>query len=134
MPLPPGLAGWGAVVGRVESLRGDMPVRLAGGGSFTGYREFLEGEFETLDLTEDGAPAIVKHLNLLYICGWCDAEAMARVLAMAAEMAGLEVLAMPEGVRRRETAGECFWFNHSLMDAEVAGLHLPALSVTRVSG
>ena len=38
---------------------------------------------------------------------------------------------LPEGIRRRDTATERFWFNHSRAGAVVDGLDLPPLSVTR---
>jgi beta-galactosidase len=43
VPLPPDLPGLDVTVSRVETMRADMPLRLANGGAAIGYREVLEG-------------------------------------------------------------------------------------------
>ena len=130
--LPPAMPGLDALVSRVESLRPDMPVALKTAGAVTLYREFVEGSAEVIEESVDGAPVLIAQGPLAYVSGWLDAAALARVLNWACDKAGLETCEMPEGVRRRETGAECFWFNYSESAAEVAGQTLPPISVTRV--
>ncbi|WP_417524702.1 beta-galactosidase [Marinovum sp.] len=132
LPLPPALPGLDAVVSRVESLRPDMPVALKSAGAVTLYREFVETSAEVIEESVDGEPVLIAEGTLAYVTGWLDAKALARVLTWACDKAGLEICEMPEGVRRRETGAETFWFNYSETAAEVAGRSLPPISVTRV--
>jgi beta-galactosidase len=131
LPLPPALPGWDLTVAAVESLRPDMPMPLQSGGALTLYREIVEGSFDVVERLETGDPAVVRQGNLTYLCGWLGPEALRRVLGRAGEGAGLDCLVMPEGVRRRRTARECFWFNYSAQPAQVAGQELAPLAVLR---
>ena len=47
-PLPPALPGLDVTVSRLETIRPDMPVPLAGGGNAMLYLEELEGEAEVV--------------------------------------------------------------------------------------
>ena len=38
---------------------------------------------------------------------------------------------MPEGVRRRQTGAETFWFNYGRCEARIAGQTIPAAGVLR---
>lgn len=134
VPLPPDLPGWDLVVSRVESLRPDMPAALQHGGAVRGYREIVEGRFVVCDALLDGEPAVVRNDRLVYLCGWFDAAGMVRILGDLAAQAGIETIEMPEGVRRRKTGGECFWFNHSTEARRVAGHDLAPISVLRTLG
>ncbi|MFW8637265.1 beta-galactosidase [Cribrihabitans pelagius] len=131
VPLPPALPGWNLTVTHVESLRPDMPIPLQGGGAVTGYREAVEGDFEAVVQLDDGSPAAAADGRMIYLCGWMDPSALARVLRHAAGEAGLDCLDLPEGVRVRQTGKECFWFNYSAEARKVSGRTLPPVSVLR---
>ena len=132
VPLPPAMPGLDATVSRVESLRPDMPVPLASAGAVTLYREFIETSAEVIEISEDGHPVLIAQGELAYVAGWLDDVALKRVLDWACAQAGIETCDMPEGVRRRDTGAETFWFNYSQDTAKVAGITLPPISVKRV--
>jgi len=45
--------------------------------------------------------------------------------------AEIAIVEMPEGLRRRETSKEMFWFNYGANGVEVEGRSFPPQSVTR---
>ncbi len=130
-PLPPALPALAVTVARVESLRPDMPVPLDGGGAAVGYREILEGGAEVLETTAAGEPVLVAAGRLHYLGAWLDQSALRRVLGGLCAAQGLDTLDLPDGVRLRETGAERFWFNYDTEAHEVAGRHLPPVSVLR---
>jgi beta-galactosidase len=67
-----------------------------------------------------------------YLGGWADDAALDRLVADLAARAGLETERMPEGVRRRDTATERFWFNHGDRPVETPAGLLPPAGVLRV--
>ncbi|WP_299417243.1 beta-galactosidase [uncultured Sulfitobacter sp.] len=131
VPLPPDWAGLDVTVAAVESLRSDTPVALRGGGYFTGYREQIETNAEVLEYCADGQPAFVRQGNFYYLAGWGDQPALRRLFDTLCNNAGLETISLPDGVRCRDTGAERFWFNFDTTAHSVAGLDLPAISVTR---
>ena len=52
-------------------------------------------------------------------------------LTIADEKAGIELFVMPDGLRRRETSKEMFWFNYGTNIVEVQGRSFLPQSVTR---
>ena len=132
LPLPPAFPGLEVVVARVESLRPDMPVAVAGGGAVTGYREELESPQEVLFADEAGGAVAVRNGRLTYMGGWGDAALLDRLVADVTVRAGLEVLALPYGVRLRDTGTERFWFNHNPHPVETSAGTIPAAGVLRV--
>jgi len=128
-PLPPALPGLDVIVSRVESLRPDMPVPLAGGGAATRYLEELEGDAEVLLCTAAGAPVAMRNGQQIYCGGWLDAEALDRLIAQVGAAAGLTIRRLPDGVRTRRTATEEFWFNHTAAPVETEVGVLPAAGV-----
>ncbi|RME15413.1 MAG: beta-galactosidase [Alphaproteobacteria bacterium] len=133
VPLPPDLPRLDLRVARLESLRPDMPVPLSGGGQVTGYREFLElgPGAQVLLATDDGAPVAVRSGRIVYAGALLDAAGWRRLIAPLCAEQGIETVALPDGVRRRETETETFWFNFETREEEAAGRTLPPLSVTR---
>lgn len=132
LPLPPAIQGMDALVSSVESLRPDMPVPLNAGGSVQYYREFLEGAADVVEHSVDEQPVVVESKNILYVAGWLDAIALKRTMTTACERAGLETLDLPDGIRRRQSGQQCFWFNHTTEPIEIGGRRLAPLSVTRL--
>lgn len=133
VPLPPAMPRLDVVVSHVESLRPDSPEPLDQGGAFILYREAIEGAAKVVERTASGAPAVMREGRLTYLGGWPDKAAARRVVSALCARAGLDVVELPEGVRRRDTGTERFWFNHSTEAARVEGLDLPPLSVTRIA-
>ena len=131
VPLPPAINGLDVLVSRVESLRPDMPVSLKSGGAITRYREVLEGDADVVEVTTEGQAAIVKAGRLIYVSGWLDGVAMTRVLRAACTREGVETLDLPDGLRRRQTGSEMFWFNYGAGSVEAFGKSFEAASVTR---
>jgi len=122
VPLPPAFAGLDVTVARVESLRPDMPVPLAGGGAITGYLEQLEGAAEAVLATAAGAPVAMRAGNITYCGGWGDETALRRLVSDICVRAGLATLDLPDGLRRTETAGETFWFNYGAEPVPLAAI------------
>ena len=131
-PMPPAIDGLDATVARVETLREDMPVPLEAGGEIRGWRETLEGGAEAIERTASGEAAAVASGQWIYVAGWFDSTAMLRVLKGACAQAGVATLDMPEGLRRRDTGAETFWFNHTDEAIRFDGREFPPVSVTRI--
>ena len=131
VPLPPASLVLDVTVARVESLRPDMPVPLVGGGAVRGYREVLEGTATPVLHDAMGGPVLVGDGKNFYLGAWLDDLGFDRVVRIVAEAAGLPLLTMPEGIRRRTTATEEFWFNHTTHDADTPAGRIPAAGVLR---
>ena len=130
VPLPPAWPGSDLTVSRVQSMRPDMPVVIKGGGAIIGYFEQVEGGLDPVLITEDGAPVAVRcGARVTYMAGWGDDSAHMRLIGAVAP--DLEVLEMPEGVRRRVTGSEEFWFNHTTLTVDTEGKTIPPAGVLR---
>lgn len=132
VPLPPALQGLDVTVSRVQSLRPDMPVPLQGGGAVTGYLEELEGATAAFLETDQGAPVAVQAGHQTYCAGWLDSVGLDRLVHQLCMAAGVPIQTMPAGVRRRCTASEEFWFNHTDRPVECRPGTLPPAGVLRV--
>ncbi len=131
IPLPPTIEGLDVLISRVESIRPNTETSLNSGGKIKKYREHLETEDTVLEVTQAGEPVLVCSGNLHYLAGWLDQSAMQRVLQGLFQRAGISTISMPEGVRRRETKTELFWFNHSTERQQIEGIELQPMSVQR---
>ncbi|MEM6372153.1 MAG: beta-galactosidase [Pseudomonadota bacterium] len=129
-PLPPAWPGSDLAVSRVQSIRPDMPVEVHGGGQIAGYFEDVTGGGDILMRCTDGAPVAVRcDARVTYVAGWGDDTAHMRLIT--ALVPDLEVMTIPEGVRRRTTGTEEFWFNYTKEDVQIAGETLPPAGVLR---
>ena len=63
--------------------------------------------------------------------GWFDDKALTKVFNEICSKAGIKVVEMPEGLRRRATLKEMFWFNYGAKNVEFEGRSFPPQSVTR---
>ena len=129
VPLPPNLPGLAATIMRVESLPPDMPVELAGGGTLQHWREKIETTATVVEASTDGWPALVATGGLHYLGGWPDDQALARILMNLCAGQGIETDPLPEGLRRRDTASQRFYFNYNAVPAEWGGVTIPAAGV-----
>jgi beta-galactosidase len=132
-PLPPAWPDSDLTVARVQSIRPDMPVALEGAGVVQGYLEQIEGGGAVVMQTTDGAPVAVRcGARVTYMAGWGDDAAHMRLIrSIVPNLQMQEMQEMPEGVRRRHTGAETFWFNYSAQAVEVSGQTLPAAGVLR---
>lgn len=130
-PLPPDLPGLDVTVARIESIRPDMPIQIEGSGQIVGYREELEGAAKVLMRTTEGRPVAVGNDHLTYAGAMLDLSGWKSLFRDICVSSGLRVFDLPDGVRLRETATECFWFNFDTKAHEIEGATLPPVSVTR---
>jgi len=121
-PLPPNLPGLDITVARIESLPADAPVPVEGGGTVLHWFEHLEGAADATLSTEDGMPVLVSDGALSYLGGWPDAALWSRVLARACEAASLPTVALPDGLRIRDTKTHRFAFNYGTEPATFDGV------------
>ena len=129
-PLPPAWPGSDLAVSRVQSMRPEMPLAVAGGGQIIGYFEELAGGAEVVMRTASDAPVAVRcGTDVTYVAGWGDDSAHMRLIT--ALVPALKTMEMPEGIRRRATGTEVFWFNYTRHDVEIDGETLPAAGVIR---
>ena len=131
IPLAPAFPDLDASVTRVESLRPDTPLPLTGGGHAINYREYLETSLDALETTNDGQAIAVQHGKTTFLAAWLDQAALQRVLNGCCTSIGIETQEMPQGVRRRDTQTERFWFNYDTNEHRVGDLTLAPTSVTR---
>lgn len=132
VPLPPALPGLKVTVSRCESLRPDLPEAIEGGGQITGYREHLEHDGQVVLQDAQGRALVVRDGNLVYMGAWGDARALDRLVADLCERSGLAHMALPDGVRCRDTASERFWFNYNTEAVDLPGMgELPGCAVLR---
>jgi len=129
VPLPPNLPGLDIRVARVESLPPDVPVPLADGGTFTLWREKLEGTATVTEAATDGWSAVVSAGKMHYLAGWPDEVALDRILATATRAEGIVSDILPEGLRCRDTTDHRFWFNYNAVPVEWGGVSIPAAGV-----
>lgn len=127
--LPPGLPGLDARVARVESLPPGVSVALEGGGTFVHWAEEIEGLAPVLLKRNDGFAALVGDDRLAYLGGWPDDATLRTILRTLCVQRGIEVLDMPEGVRKRDASGMRFWFNHRSDPVQWNGMEIPSAGV-----
>ena len=130
-PLGPNLPHMNVTATRVETLRPDMPILLKGGGSVKGWSEVLEASDKPFRTMENGDLAAIASGNLTYLGGWFDDEALTKVFSEICSRAEIEIFEMPEGLRRRATSKEMFWFNYGTNIIEFQGRSFLPQSVTR---
>ena len=130
-PLGPNLPNINVTTTRVETLRPDMPILLEGGGCVKGWSEALETSDTPFRIMANGDLAAVSAGNITYLGGWFDDEALTKVFNEICLKAKIKVIQMPEGLRRRATSKEMFWFNYGAKNVEVEGRSFPPQSVTR---
>lgn len=130
VPLPPAIDGLDVTVALVESLRPDSPIPLIGGGHATGYAETLEGTQTPVFETENG-PITVTNGHATYNGAWLDDDGLDRLIAHLCTAQNIPTQPMPEGIRRRTTATEEFWFNHTADPAETPAGTIPAAGLIR---
>jgi len=127
--LPPAIPEFDCKVSYVETFPSGSERMLVKGGAIRTWLETVETSEAVTEKTQDGKAVLIGDSKLRYLAGWPDASAMARIIASLASEAGLEEMAMPEGVRRRCTGSHEFVFNHNAEAVEFAGQTIEAAGV-----
>ncbi len=131
VPLPPAIPGLDCTVALCESLPPGASLAIEGGGFVHRWREELEGTAEVAARLADGRPLMMRAGGLRYLGGWPDEEGLGRILRDACAEAGIETMALPEGVRVRDAGPHRFWFNYGPEAVEAHGIALPPAGVHR---
>jgi beta-galactosidase len=131
VPLPPAWPGLDVTVTRLETIRPDMPIAVDGGGHIKNWFEHLEGQSEIAFTIESGMPVALRSGRTTYCGGWGDDAFFDRLVKDLCDRAGVDTIALPMGVRLRDTGAERFWFNHNPHDVEIAGKILRPAGVIR---
>ena len=98
-----------------------------------GWSEAIESSDTPFRIMANGDLAAVSAGNITYLGGWFDDEALTKVFSELCLKAEIKVVEMPEGLRRRQTSNEMFWFNYGTNSVEVEGRTFDPQSVTRDS-
>ena len=113
-----------------ESLPPHHVRAVQGGGAVLHWQERLTGG-DMLLQTEAGAPVLVADAGAWYLGGWPDEMLWDRVVAMAAEVAGVALNPVPQGLRLRQAADVTFAVNYNAdtvrwNDTDIAGCGVAA--------
>lgn len=127
--LPPAIPNFDCKVTYVETFARSSDRSLVSGGAIRTWLETVETTEAIIEQTDDGTAVLIGDQQLRYLTGWPDAEAMSRILGDIAVEAGLNIIKMPEGVRRRCTASHEFVFNHNAQAVEFRGQNIDPAGV-----
>jgi len=129
LPLPPNLPGLDARVVRVESLPPGASVSLEGGGRFVHWVEDLESAAEVVLKRGDGGAAMVRRNGLHYLAGWPDDDGLIALMRGLCAAQGIATVDMPPALRRRDSHGRRFVFNHGTRAEVWQGRTIPPAGV-----
>ena len=125
----PQITGLETKVTYVESLPPFAPMSLSGGGAFEKWREAIETEDTVILRLEDGAPAVVRAGDIIYLAGWPDPSLWRRLLIQLAQEQDLPNMDLPQDIRIRDTQTHRFWFNYGPKAITWNDIMLPAAGV-----
>jgi beta-galactosidase len=111
--LPPAIPNFDCKVSYVETFARGSDRNLVLGGAVRTWLETVETSEVVTERTDDGTAVLIGDSQLRYLTAWPDSDAMVRILGDLAVEAGLSIIKMPEGVRRRCTGSHEFIFNHN---------------------
>jgi beta-galactosidase len=129
LPLPPAIPGLDVTVSRVETLRPDMPVAMAGAGQVKLWREDLEGAAKVVDRDAAGRPVTMRAGRLTYLGGWPDPDLLRHLLIQACTQAEIPFSDLPPDIRVRQAGKTRFVFNHGPETVRFEGHSLPPAGV-----
>lgn len=127
--LPPAIPSFDCKVSYVETFSRSSDRALVSGGAVRTWLETVETTEKVIERTVDGTPVLIGDQQLRYLAGWPNGEAMTRILGNLAVEAGLGIIDMPEGVRRRCTGSHEFVFNHNAQAIDFRGQSIAAAGV-----
>ncbi|MDP6967517.1 MAG: beta-galactosidase [Gammaproteobacteria bacterium] len=129
--LPPAIEGVDLTVTHCESLRPDAPIELRKGGLIKIYREHTRADMDIIEQALDGVPVLLQKGSFFYLAAWLDMDGLVPIVEELCLSLDIDLCPMPRGVRRRQTANECFWFNYGSETQTVDGIELVAGAVVR---
>ncbi len=129
VPLPPALPGLNVTLTRVESLPPGLSEAIEGGGAFVRWFEQLEGPADAMLRTQTGGLAVAGRETVRYLAGWPDEALWDRLIADLATELGLDIEALPDGLRVRDADAQRFVFNYSADAQTYRGTTLPPAGV-----
>jgi len=100
--LPPDISGFDCKIKAVQTLRASTRADLQNGGYLHIWRESAETSEEVVEMTHDGEPALISNGHITYLTGWPDDTGMSRILTEMAHKAGVEIMPVEGGRRRRD--------------------------------
>lgn len=108
-------------VSHSETFRPDSPLSLGDKGAFKIWRDDLEcgPPIKVSHRLEDGRAAIVRQKNITYLAGWPDEELASVIAKEMLARAGLEDLALSDGLRVRDAGSYRFFFNYGPDDIDL---------------
>ncbi|SFR00951.1 beta-galactosidase [Poseidonocella sedimentorum] len=129
LPEPCPISELGGALLLVESVPPSEVIPLQGGGAFCHWVERVAATETVAERTVAGDPAVLRKDGLAYLCGWPDAPALGRMLRAWCAERDVPTLALPEGLRLRDTATHRFVFNYSAVPLTWDGTQIPPAGV-----
>ena len=134
MSIPPQtrpvIAGLDVNIELSESFPPSHVRSVEGGGSVVHWMEQLSSSSPVLMKTEGGATVLTGDDQMWYLGSWPDETLWDRLIKMATVQAGLEITALPDGLRLREAGAVQFAFNYSAHSISWNGQIFEPCSVT----
>jgi beta-galactosidase len=111
--LPPGdlQAILPITITRVESLRDGM-AESVGQHHIHRWLEHVESELAPELTLDNGMGLLYRTGQICYLAGWPGAQLLRQLIEQVAEAAGIDSIALPEGVRLRRAGSNRFAFNY----------------------
>ena len=131
-PLPPNLPNLNVTVARIDTPRGDMPIPLSNGGKALRYREVLEGSANPILTDQQGGSVAVQNGKTVYLGAYLEDETLIQFYNHLMTETNIETLKLPQGLRKRVTKTEEFWFNYDCETMETPHGTLEPAGVLRV--
>ena len=131
-PLPPNLPNLDVTVARIDTPRGDMPIPLSNGGHALRYREVLEGSANPILTDQQGGAIAVQNQSSIYLGAYLEHETLIQFYDRLLTETNIETLQLPQGLRKRVTKTEEFWFNYDCQTMDTPHGTLEPAGVLRV--
>ena len=131
-PLPPNLSNLDVTVARIDTPRGDMPILLSNGGHALRYREVLEGTAAPILTDQQGGAIAVQNGSSVYLGAYLEHATLIQFYNHLLTETNIETLQLPQGVRKRVTKTEEFWFNYDCKTMDTPHGKLEPAGVLRV--
>ena len=131
-PLPPNLPNLDVTVARIDTPRGDMPIPLSNGGHALRYREVLEGSATPILTDQQGGAVAVQNQSSVYLGAYLQHETLIQFYNHLLTERDIETLQLPQGLRKRLTKTEEFWFNYDCESMDTPHGKLEPAGVLRV--
>ena len=128
----PNLPNLDVTVARVDTPRGDMPIPLSNGGHAQRYREVLEGSATPLLTDQQGGSVAVQNQSSVYLGAYLQHETLIQFYNHLLTERDIETLQLPQGLRKRVTKTEEFWFNYDCETMDTPHGKLEPAGVLRV--